>query len=579
MSEVSGLSDWQLLIARNEIYARHGLGFKDESLRGYFQSKSWYHELYSADSSTTKPGAQAIPTPRPSLRPASRTTRTIARTGEGARAFCPEGTLGWVGPGRTFGGPMPTEVLLAILIVLLVAALVVAALALVRLSRAAEGAGRPAAQAPELSAMLERQFAQSRELQRVELSQAGDGLSRLADQMAQLRAETARGLETVRADNAQSLERVRMENAQSIERLRAENAQALEAMRATVDEKLERTLNERLSQSFARVDARLQQVDRGLGEMQGLAQGVGDLKRVLSNVKARGIVGEVQLGAILREVLAPVQFAENVATVPGSSERVEYAVRIPGEDGQTVWLPIDAKFPGDSYEHLRAVQEEGDAAAVEAAWKVLETRLRTEAKDIHDKYVAPPATTAFGVLFLPFEGLYAEVANRPGLLERLQRESRVSVAGPSTMAALLNSLEMGFQAVAIQRRADEIQRTLAAVKTEFVSYQTLLLRAQKQLGTATRTIDSLVGTRARAMDRALASVTLPEGEQAGRLSTESGVSPAVGAAGGDLAGKGLASEGAANPNAPSVAGEGSATRSVFNEKAGPASDSRGAHFR
>ena len=425
---------------------------------------------------------------------------------------------------------MPQEPLLIAAIVLALVSLVSYVASFV-LRRRAEQArpGAMARQASELSQMLERQFEQSRKLQGVELAQASDATARLADQMAQLRAETARALESVRADNANALERVRVESAQGLERLRAENADALEAMRATVDEKLERTLNERLAQSFARVDARLSQVDRGLGEMQGLAAGVGDLKRVLSNVKTRGILGEVQLGAILREVLAPAQYAENVATVPGSSERVEYAVRIPGEGGETVWLPIDAKFPGDSYEHLRQAEEDGEPEAVEAAWKVLEGRLRAEAKDIHDKYVAPPATTSFGVLFLPFEGLYAEVASRPGLLERLQRESRVSVAGPSTMAALLNSLQMGFQAVAIQRRADEIQRTLAAVKTEFSTYQALLLRAQKQLGTASRTIDSLVGTRTRAMERTLAGIVLPEDDEP---ASSGDVAPAGGGAAG-----------------------------------------------
>lgn len=416
---------------------------------------------------------------------------------------------------------MPDNPLLVAAAVLAAISLAAYAIAAVLRLRAARGRGGAAqGQASELSAMVERQFAQSRESQAAELARMGDDMARLVDQMAQLRAESARGVESVRAEGARSLERVRadvasaldatrQENARSLDQLRRENAQALEAMRATVDEKLERTLTERLSQSFRRVDERLSQVDRGLGEMQGLAAGVGDLKRVLSNVKTRGMLGEVQLGAILREVLAPGQYAENVATVPGSSERVEFAVRMPGQGGETVWLPIDAKFPGDAYEHLRAAEEAGDAEAVAAAWRTLEGRLRAEAADIHDKYVAPPATTSFGILFLPFEGLYAEVADHPGLIERLQRESRVSVAGPATMAALLNSLEMGFQAVAIQQRADEIQRVLAAVKTEFSSYQEMLLRAQRQLGTASRTIDSLVGTRTRAMERTLADITVP----------------------------------------------------------------------
>ena len=392
---------------------------------------------------------------------------------------------------------MPAESLLVVLVGLLVIVIGAVLVVLVRLVRTQAGRALASpSQAPTVSAMLERQFAQSRELQQVELSQAAGSVSKLSDQVAQLRAETARSLEAMRAENQASLERVRVENARSAE-----------AVRSTMDDKLGRELGEQLTRSFSRVDARLEQVNRGLGEMQGLAQGVGDLKRVLSNVKARGIVGEVQLGAILREVLAPAQYAENVATVPGSSERVEFAVRIPGEDGFSVWLPIDAKFPGDTYDHLREAQETGDAAAVDAAWRLLEARLRAEAKDIHDKYVAPPATTSFGILFLPFEGLYAEVAGRPGLLERLQRESRVSVAGPSTMAAMLNSLEMGFQAVAIQQRANEVQRVLVDVRTEFAKYADELAKAQRQLATASRTLDVLATTRTRAMERRLASVT------------------------------------------------------------------------
>ena len=289
--------------------------------------------------------------------------------------------------------------------------------------------------------------------------------------------------------------------------LQADNNQQLERMRATVDEKLQKTLNERITQSFNLVNESLDKVGRGLGEMQNLAQDVGGLKKMLANVKSRGVVGEIQLAAILKEILSPTQYEENVATVPGSDNRVEFAVKMPGENGETVYLPIDSKFPGDTYEHLRDAVDEGDSAAVEAAWKALETRLKQEAKDIHDKYVEPPATTSFGILFLPFEGLYAEVVNRPGLLEEIQRKFRVNIAGPSTMAALLNSLQMGFQTVAIQKRAGEIQTVLAAVKTEFGTYQEMLLKAQKQLGTASKTVDLLVGRRSRAMERKLRSIT------------------------------------------------------------------------
>ena len=300
--------------------------------------------------------------------------------------------------------------------------------------------------------------------------------------------------------------------------IRSDTNTQLDRMRATVDEKLQKTLNDRITQSFALVNESLDKVGRGLGEMQSLAADVGGLKRVLSGVKTRGMLGEVQLGAILAEMLAPGQYDRDVATVPGSDRRVEFAIKLPGDSGGTVYLPIDAKFPGDAYEHLRDAADRGDAAAVDAAWKILERRLKEEAKDIRDKYLEPPATTTFGILFLPFEGLYAEVAGRPGLLEELSRTYRVTVAGPSTMAALLNSLQMGFQTVAIQQRASEIQTVLAAVKTEFGTYQKLLRRAQKQLGTVSRTVDTLVGTRSRAMERKLRSITeLDDPAEAARI--------------------------------------------------------------
>lgn len=462
---------------------------------------------------------------------------------------------------------MPAESLLVVLVGLLVIVIGAVLVVLVRLVRTQAGRALASpSQAPTVSAMLERQFAQSRELQQVELSQAAGSVSKLSDQVAQLRAETARSLEAMRAENQASLERVRVESARSAE-----------AVRSTMDDKLGRELGEQLTRSFSRVDARLEQVNRGLGEMQGLAQGVGDLKRVLSNVKARGIVGEVQLGAILREVLAPAQYAENVATVPGSSERVEFAVRIPGEDGFSVWLPIDAKFPGDTYDHLREAQETGDAAAVDAAWRLLEARLRAEAKDIHDKYVAPPATTSFGILFLPFEGLYAEVAGRPGLLERLQRESRVSVAGPSTMAAMLNSLEMGFQAVAIQQRANEVQRVLVDVRTEFAKYADELAKAQRQLATASRTLDVLATTRTRAMERRLASVT----------ELEAGESPSAAGGADEESDASLQVEsGALSPGASLQANTGAASSSASSQPkpsaASPGASPQskpGAHFK
>ena len=244
--------------------------------------------------------------------------------------------------------------------------------------------------------------------------------------------------------------------------------------------------------------------------MRGLAEGVGDLKKVLSGVKTRGIVGEIQLGAILRDILSPEQYEENVATVSGSTERVEFAVKLPGESGETVWLPIDSKFPGDTYDHLVDASNAGNEEAIAAAKKGLESRIKAEAKDISTKYIAPPETTNFAILFLPFEGLYAEVVSQTGLLEQLQREYRVNVCGPSTMAALLNSLQMGFQSVAIQKHADEIQKVLSAVKTEFETYQAQLEKAQKQIRTAETTIDKILTTRTKAMNRKLRGVTALE---------------------------------------------------------------------
>lgn len=292
--------------------------------------------------------------------------------------------------------------------------------------------------------------------------------------------------------------------------MRKENEAKLEQMRQTVDEKLQKTLDERMTQSFQRVSTQLEQVHQGLGEMRGLAEGVGDLKKVLSGVKTRGIVGEIQLGAILRDILSPEQYEENVATVSGSSERVEFAVKLPGESGETVWLPIDSKFPGDTYEHLVDAINAGNEEAIVAAKKGLETRIKAEAKDISTKYIAPPETTNFAILFLPVEGLYAEVVSQTGLLEQLQREYRVNVCGPSTMAALLNSLQMGFQSVAIQKHADEIQKVLSAVKTEFETYQAQLEKAQKQIRTAETTIDKILTTRTKAMNRKLRTVTALE---------------------------------------------------------------------
>ena len=285
--------------------------------------------------------------------------------------------------------------------------------------------------------------------------------------------------------------------------LRRDNAHQLDQMRATVDEKLTRTLNDRLSVSFKQVSDQLEAVYRGLGDMQSIAAGVGDLKRVLGNVKTRGILGEVQLGAILAYILTPDQYLENVATKPSSSERVEFAVKLPVDGGNPVLMPIDSKFPGDAYEHLLDAIDAADADAVTQARKHLDTMVKREAKDISEKYLSVPATTNFGIMFLPFEGLYAEVVNRPGLIEELGRDFHVNVAGPSTMAAILNSLQMSYQTFRLQKRTDDVLRVLSAVKAELPKYQQALRRAQQQIETAGKTVDSIITTRTNVMEDAV----------------------------------------------------------------------------
>jgi DNA recombination protein RmuC len=295
--------------------------------------------------------------------------------------------------------------------------------------------------------------------------------------------------------------------------IQADNAGKLEEMRRTVDEKLHATLEQRLGESFKLVSERLEQVHRGLGEMQSLAAGVGDLKRVLSNVKTRGTWGEVQLSALLEQLLTADQFAANVATRPDSGERVDFAIRLPGKgDGAVVWLPIDAKFPIEDYQRLIDAQERGEAALVEEASKAIEVRLKAEARSIRDKYVAPPHTTDFALLYLPTEGLYAEALRRPGLADTLQREFRVSLAGPTTLAALLNSLQMGFRTLAIEQRSAEVWAVLGAVKTEFGKFGEALAHTRKKLDEASNSI-SKAETRTRQLSRRLREVeALPAGE-------------------------------------------------------------------
>ena len=306
-------------------------------------------------------------------------------------------------------------------------------------------------------------------------------------------------------DSAENMDRRLADINTRFSQMALENNRQLEEMRKTVDEKLQKTLDERITQSFKLVHDRLEQVYKGLGEMQNLAVGVGDLKKVLSNVKTRGILGEVQLGAILEQILAPEQYAENVITKSTGADRVEFAVKLPGDDERTVWLPIDAKFPADSYSRLVDAYELGDAAAIEEAAKNLERVIKSEAKDIHTKYIEPPYTTDFGIMFLPFEGLYAEVVRR-GLLDVLQREYKVNIAGPTTMAALLNSLQMGFKTLAIQKHSGEVWEVLGAVKTEFANFSKVLGNARNRIRMADEELEKLIGTRTKAIERKLRGV-------------------------------------------------------------------------
>ena len=312
-------------------------------------------------------------------------------------------------------------------------------------------------------------------------------------------------LKSFEYNNEQKLEAIRQTIERRLLALQTENAQKLEEMRKTVDDKLQQTLETKIAQSFKLVNERLEQVYKGLGEMQTLANGVGDLKKVLSNVKTRGMLGEIQLGAILEEILAPEQYITNAVTKIGSSERVEYAVKLPTDDGAPVYLPIDSKFPADLYSNLQDAYEAGSPEAISASILLLTQRIRQEAAKIRDKYLDPPNTTDFAIMFLPFEGLYAEVVNR-GLVEDLQRTYRVNIAGPSTMAALLNSLQMGFRSFAIQKRSSEVWRVLGAVKTEFQKFGNVLASSRKRLQQVDDDLEQLIGTRTRAITRNLRAV-------------------------------------------------------------------------
>ena len=324
-------------------------------------------------------------------------------------------------------------------------------------------------------------------------------------------AQLEERLKTFSLTNEQQLDNIRHSVENRLNYIQEDNNKRLEEMRKTVDERLQQSIEEKMNRSFSLVNERLEQVYKGLGEMQSLAVGVGDLKKVLSNVKTRGILGEIQLSAILSEILSPEQYEENVATKKGSKNVVEFAVKLPSDDDKFIYLPIDSKFPGDTYAALRDAIDEGDKIKIDLAAKALITRIKSEAKDIHDKYIDPPYTTEFAIMFLPFEGLYSEAVNR-GLVEILQRDYKVNIAGPSTMAALLNSLQMGFKTLAVQKRSAEVWEILGAVKQEFDKFGDVLEATQQRLDQANKELDKLVGVRTRQIQRKLKDVQTPAKE-------------------------------------------------------------------
>jgi len=401
---------------------------------------------------------------------------------------------------------------------------------------------RNAADGAQLAAQLQTLGAQNERLERelrAELAQArgesmqnaqtaraelattlGQFAQALQNQLGNMSHVQNERLSTLTQSNEQRLDTIRVTLEQRLEVLRSDNAQKLELMRATVDEKLHATLEQRLGESFKLVSDRLEQVHKGLGEMQSLAAGVGDLKKVLTNVKTRGTWGEVQLENLLEQILTPAQYDKNVVTRPGSNERVEFAIRLPGRDldGAPCLLPIDAKFPLADYQQLIEAQERGEPVAVELFAKALERRIKDQSADIHAKYVAPPHTTDFALLYLPVEGLYAEVLRRPGLTDAIQRDYRVNVAGPTTLAAMLNSLQMGFRTLAIEQRSSEVWKRLGMVKSEFAKFGEALAATRKKLEQASNSIGD-AEVRTRAIARQLRDVEALPAAEADRVPT------------------------------------------------------------
>jgi len=356
---------------------------------------------------------------------------------------------------------------------------------------------------------LTQQIAEATRTQNTQMDAFGQQLSLLQKTLSDT---LTLQLTSLSETNARRMAEVRQTLDAQLAQLQASNAAKLDEMRATVDEKLQATLQARLGESFKQVADRLEQVHKGLGEMQTLAQGVGDLKHLLTNVKTRGMFGEAQLASLLEQVFAPDQYAVQVATRPESKNVVDFAIKLPGrsDSGAPLWLPIDAKFPNEDYERLLDAQGRADASEAEAAGKALEARIRLEARSIAEKYIEPPYTTDFAILFLPTEGLYAEVLRRPGLMEGLQREHRITLAGPTTLLAMLSSLQMGFRTLALEKRSSEVWQVLGAVKTEFNKFGDVLAKVKAQTETVLKTLDS-AQTRSRAMSRVLKTVeALPD---------------------------------------------------------------------
>jgi DNA recombination protein RmuC len=410
----------------------------------------------------------------------------------------------------------------------IVAAVVVAALLIMAIFR--RYAGKAATQEDPLLKLddklerLERELryaiSESSRTDRQELSHSMAQLQQtLTEQLTLMQGTLNTQLQALGEGNARRMGEVRDTLDQQLQQLQKTNAAKLDEMRQTVDEKLQTTLEARLSESFKQVAERLEQVHQGLGHMKTLAQGVGDLQRVLSNVKTRGIFGEVQLEALLEQVLTIEQYGKQVETKPRSNQRVDFAIKLPGrsDDGAEVWLPIDAKFPREDYERLLDAQDRADPIAAEASAKAMESRIRQEAKSIAESYLAPPHTTDFAILFLPVEGLYAEVLRRPGLMDSLQRDYRVTLAGPTTLLAILNSLHMGFRTLALEKQASEVWKVLGAVKTEFDRYGEWVAKVREQVQKAADTLDR-ADTRSKQMRRVLKGVeALPEAEALARL--------------------------------------------------------------